>query len=156
MNPTRRPLGAGDWPAARSLAEACGLPVADLEPGRQSLWGAWDQGLLVGVIGAEVYSGASAPVALVRSMAVDPGFRSQGLAGALFSDLEAWWDDRGPLVLLTETAEGWFARRGFVLVPRDDLPGAVKASAEFQDLCPVSARAMVRPCLSKTVRPPSG
>ena len=46
--------------------------------------------------------------------------------------------------LLTETAEGFFRRRGFELVGRDAVPSDVQASAEFQGLCPVSARVLVR------------
>lgn len=141
MNPTLTPLAAEAWPAAVALVRGAGLPVDDLAPGAQRLWGASVDGVLVGVIGAEVADGA----ALVRSLAVDPGFRGRGLAGALFQALEAWWDHRGPLVLLTETAEAFFARRGFVVVPRDQVPASIRASAEFRELCPVSARAMVRP-----------
>lgn len=133
------------WNAAVALVASCGLPTEDLRPGVQHVWGRWDGepsagGPLVGVIGLEVHG----TVGLVRSMAVDPDHRGQGLASSLFDELAAWWNGQGPLVLLTETAEGFFARRGFRVVDRDALPQAVHASAEFQGLCPVSARAMIR------------
>lgn len=128
------------WPLAVSLVASCNLPTEDLRPGVQQLWGQWVGDRLVGVIGVEVYG----DVGLVRSMAVDPEFRGQGLASALYDELAAWWGSRGPLVLLTETAEGFFARRGFQVVDRAALPEAVHASAEFQGLCPVSAKAMMR------------
>lgn len=140
MTPTVTDLTDDAWDRAVDLVRHAGLPVGDLVLGRQRFWGAWTGGQLVGVIAAEVYPSG----ALVRSLAVDPAFRRQGLALALFRALETWWSQRGPLVLLTETAEGFFARQGFVVVSRDKVPSDVQASAEFQHLCPVTARVLVR------------
>jgi N-acetylglutamate synthase-like GNAT family acetyltransferase len=43
------------------------------------------------------------------------------------------------LWLLTETAEDWFARRGFVLRERREAPVALLGSEEFRGACPASA-----------------
>jgi amino-acid N-acetyltransferase len=47
-------------------------------------------------------------------------------------------------VLLTQTAEVFFANRGYRRIGRADAPQAVQASAEFRSLCPASAVAMSR------------
>ncbi len=49
------------------------------------------------------------------------------------------------LILLTETAERWFSRLGFVLIDRTAVPAEVAASVEFQTACSTSAVAMRRP-----------
>lgn len=128
-----------DWDTLVAMVHQTGLPTSDLMPGVQQLWGAWAGEKLRGVIGAEVH-GATV---LVRSLAVDSPYRGQGIAGKLFSHLQTWWGIHGPLVVLTETAETFFAKHGFQVVNRNDLPEEVKASAEFQELCPLSAKAMV-------------
>jgi amino-acid N-acetyltransferase len=46
--------------------------------------------------------------------------------------------------LLTTTAEAVFARRGYHKVDRGAVPGVIGETAEFQDLCPVSAVCMGR------------
>ena len=49
------------------------------------------------------------------------------------------------LILLTETAETWFRRLGFVPIDRTAVPPEVAASVEFQTACSTSAVAMRRP-----------
>lgn len=136
------PVTSQTWEEARALVAGAGLPVGDWEPGRQHLWAAVDAGRVVGVIGWEGF-GTSA---LVRSLAVDPDRRGRGLGTELYGALEAQARQAGfaSLVLLTETADGFFGRQGYRAVARDDLPDGVKSSAEFRDLCPVSARAWLK------------
>ena len=43
------------------------------------------------------------------------------------------------LYLLTETAEAWFLRLGYVSVARDAVPVSLMASPEFSGACPDSA-----------------
>lgn len=43
------------------------------------------------------------------------------------------------LFLLTETAEGWFPRLGYVATTRDAVPTALTASPELAGACPQSA-----------------
>jgi len=129
-----------DWVRAVELVGQAGLPVEDLRAEVQHLWVAKDGATVVGVIGVEVYENTG----LVRSMTVNVTLRHQGIASTLYQALEGWWNNRGPLVLLTETAEGFFAQRGFATVDRGSIPEPVKASAEFRDLCPLSAKAMIK------------
>jgi amino-acid N-acetyltransferase len=46
------------------------------------------------------------------------------------------------IYLLTETAHGFFLKKGFKDVPRNAVPEEVKQSAEFSKLCPESAAVM--------------
>ena len=46
--------------------------------------------------------------------------------------------------LLTETAEAFFRRRGFVAVDRGSVPSGVRDSVEFVAACPASAIVMHR------------
>ena len=48
------------------------------------------------------------------------------------------------LVLLTDTATTFFARRGYADIAREQAPVAVQSSTEFRSLCPASARCMTR------------
>ena len=46
--------------------------------------------------------------------------------------------------LLTTSARDYFAQRGYVVTLRDEVPDAVRATAQFSSLCPASAVAMRR------------
>jgi hypothetical protein len=49
---------------------------------------------------------------------------------------------------LTTTAAGYFERRGYVRVERHALPGPIRRSEEFTQLCPASAVAMASPVIA--------
>jgi amino-acid N-acetyltransferase len=53
------------------------------------------------------------------------------------------------LVLLTTTADAFFAGRGYAITERNTLPDDLLGSAEFRSLCPASAR-----CLARRLPPP--
>jgi amino-acid N-acetyltransferase len=95
---------------------------------------------LIGVIGAEHYGDAT----LLRSLAVDEAARGTGLGGRLVTDFLDRERARGTatVFLLTTTADAFFQRLGFAPVGREEVPEAVKRSAEFLGACPASARAM--------------
>jgi amino-acid N-acetyltransferase len=61
---------------------------------------------------------------------------------------EAVADGVTVLVLLTQTAEPFFSRLGYVAIDRESAPAEIKASAEFRLLCPASAV-----CMSKALIP---
>ena len=52
------------------------------------------------------------------------------------------------LFLLTTTAAGYFEARGYVRVERQALPGPIRRSEEFTQLCPASAVAMASPVIA--------
>lgn len=98
---------------------------------------------VVAVAGLEVHE----PFALLRSTAVDPTWRDQGLGARLTRELIRLAESRSieALYLLTTTAEEYFPRFGFVRVLRDEVPPAIAATSEFHTACPQSAAVMMRP-----------
>ena len=136
---------AADLQSIISLLRAAGLPTSDLASiPHLDLWVVEANNSLVGAIALERYGKDG----LVRSLVVTPPFRNRGYGSQLVDRLEmdAVRDGVQHLVLLTETAEAFFRGRGYVSVERASVRPAVKQSAEFQSLCPVSAR-----CLSKSL-----
>ena len=137
-----------DLPAIRALLAAAGLPVADLPAAHHDdFWGCRESPDLIGVIGLETYGA----VALLRSLAVAPNWQGRGLGAALLAHAERAARLRGvsALYLLTTTAEAFFARRGYVRIPREAAPPALHRTAEFAALCPASAA-----CLRKALDGP--
>jgi amino-acid N-acetyltransferase len=94
----------------------------------------------VGVVGLEVYRES----ALLRSAAVEEGWRGSGVGRALIDRALALSKERGvrDVFLLTTTAEHYFPQFGFACIGRESVPEAVRASAEFQGACPSTAVVM--------------
>jgi N-acetylglutamate synthase-like GNAT family acetyltransferase len=139
-NVVLRPATRDDWPAIASLLELSQLP---LDGAREQVSGyllATRDGEIVGCAGAEVYGDA----ALLRSVAVAPGSRRQGVGKMLVRRLlqEAWRRQVSKFYLLTVTAPEYFTQFGFRHEPIEQAPQALKASAEFQGACPASAAFM--------------
>lgn len=136
------PARADDVTAVLALLGAAGLP----EDGVPQLVST----LLVARAGGEVAGSAAIEPygrdALIRSVAVDPARRGEGLGRRLAEAAVALAGRLGieRLYLLTETAAPFFARLGFRPVARDDVPATVRAAPEFARLCPASAQAMMR------------
>ena len=96
-----------------------------------------DQHRLIGCAGLELH-GTSA---LLRSVAVNADQRSSGLGARLVkAQLEAARGLHATSVsLLTTTAETYFPRFGFEIVPRSKLPAELNNSLELRGACPDSA-----------------
>jgi amino-acid N-acetyltransferase len=132
-----------DEPGIRQLLSSCGLPHEDLTPEHlHHFWVLKEKRQVIGVIGLEVLR----PLALLRSLAVDPSYRNQGLGSQLTQRAEKYADSLNiqALYLLTTTAEGFFAKRGYQKVLRETLPNQIQGTAEFHSLCPVTAACMVK------------
>jgi amino-acid N-acetyltransferase len=144
-----------DIPAVRALLSSAGLPVVDLdEPADLRFWVVRRDKQVVGAVGLERCDAAG----LLRSLVVAPERRNRGLGLALVAALER--DARAAgvelLVLLTQTAELFFARLGYSVVDRTNVPEEVKASAEFRSLCPASAICMTKSLVSASLESPHG
>jgi len=137
---TLRPATRADLPAVEHLLRALDLPTAGVSEWVERFWIADHGGKAVGVVGLEQYGDE----ALLRSVAVDPSWRSAGLGRALVDAALRAARTAGAkeMYLLTTTAERYFARFGFVQIARDDVPGAVQQSVEFREACPASAVVM--------------
>jgi amino-acid N-acetyltransferase len=88
---------------------------------------------LIGSVGLELYEEA----ALLRSLAVHPDFQGMGLGSRLVDSMIEKAKGMGfnQLFLLTDTAEIYFKKKGFVTVMRDKVPEDMKQSIEFTTLC---------------------
>jgi amino-acid N-acetyltransferase len=126
--------------AFRSLLRASQLPADDLDFKKDLLVGYYEADKLVGTGGLEIYG----PYALLRSLSVKMGIRGKSVGTTITEFLldEAKKRKLKGIYLLTETAHGFFLKKGFKDVPREAVPEEVKRSAEFSKLCPQSAAVM--------------
>ena len=99
-------------------------------------------GEVVGAAAIEPYG----PAGLLRSVVVEPTVRGTGIGATLVDSSELLARDLGinQLYLLTDTAEAWFARRGYLTIGRDVVPEPVRGSIEFTTACSTTAVAMRR------------
>src|SRR4051812_32716678 len=143
---TLRPARLEDLAAVEQLLTASDLPLAGVADALPTFVVAEADGALVGVAGLECCS----ENALLRSVAVDPAWRSQGVGRALVTRVISAAEARGTraLYLLTTTADRYFPSFGFHTVERSAVPTDVQATEEFRSACPASAVAMERYCAS--------
>ena len=143
------PARVSDFPAITALLADAALPHDDLTPEHlRHFLVLRDGGEIAGVVGMEVADDAG----LLRSLAVPVQRRGGGLAARLVDALEQRARQAGirTLYLLTTTAEGFFARRGYGRTDRAAVPGAIAATPEFRGICPASAA-----CMAKALEKPA-
>ena len=135
-----------DYSAVATLLTAAELPLDGVRDALPTFVVAEADRALVGVAGLEVCRDN----ALLRSVAVDPAWRSHGVGRALVTRVISDAEARGlhALYLLTTTAERYFPSFGFRTIAREEVPDDVRATAEFQGACPESATVMCRECTS--------
>jgi amino-acid N-acetyltransferase len=133
---------AADFPAIYRLLEAEGLPIADLRASKAEFIVLRDAGSIVAAGALERFGAA----ALLRSVVVAGDRRRAGLGRIVVAELESRARGAGMdrLVLLTQTAEEFFAARGYQVIDRSQAPPEVQASQEFRSLCPSSAICMIK------------
>lgn len=98
----------------------------------------------LGAIGIERYETDG----LLRSLVVTPQARGRGIGESLVSEIENHARAIGlrSLYLLTTTADKFFDKLEYDVIPRGDMPATVQQSSEFSTLCPASAV-----CMHKTL-----
>ena len=126
--------------AFRSLLKSSNLPADDLDFRKDLLVGYVEDGVMVGTGGLEIYGNYG----LLRSLSVRLGTRGKALGTAITEYIidEAQKRKLKAIYLLTETAHGFFLRKGFLDVARENVPEELKASSEFSHVCGASAVAM--------------
>jgi amino-acid N-acetyltransferase len=131
-----------DEPALRSLLAASSLPVDDVATDAQEYVLAFSGSALVGSVGLE----RCGEYALLRSFAVVPSLRRQGLGTLLFERVVARALLRGlkTAYVLTTTAERYCLAHGFDRIERDQVPAAVASTQQFRSLCPKTAACFCR------------
>jgi N-acetylglutamate synthase-like GNAT family acetyltransferase len=137
---TIAPAKGTDLHAIRDLLVASGLPTAGLEDHWKTFIVAHDGDRIVACGGAEAYQFA----ALIRSIAVEPDYRKQGLGRRIVRQLLDRLASRGlrEFYLLTTTAVDYFHKRGFRAIDRDEVHPQLLSSRELQDACPSDATCM--------------
>ncbi len=133
-------LNHQDLSDVEALLRLCGLPFEDCAGHIDAFLGSRDGDTLCAVGGMECIG----PIGLLRSIAVHPDSRGQGLAVDITRELleRARASGVREVYLLTETAEQYFSDFGFCTVDRDRLPPEIRATRQFESLCPSSAQAM--------------
>jgi N-acetylglutamate synthase-like GNAT family acetyltransferase len=120
------------------LLRQCQLPTGDLSPALlQDFLHSGPAAEPTGVVGLELFG----PIALLRSLAVAADQRHGGLGRALVAAAEARARARGveEICLLTQTAQPFFERLGYVPAARDTAPACIRTTSQFTTLCPDSA-----------------
>jgi amino-acid N-acetyltransferase len=136
------PAQAHDLPAALDLLRRVDLPLKGVAEEFRHFVVVRDDATVVGVAGLETCGAAG----LLRSVAVDPDFRGQGIASALVEGVGELARRVGvsDLYLLTTTARDYFSRRGFADCPREEAPPAIRETWEFRSGCPTTSAFMRR------------
>ena len=134
---------AGDASSIRALLEVNNLPASDLARSSPQFIVACDEADRIVAAGALQPFGESA---LLRSVVVIPELRGAGLGQRLVRELEriARTAQLKKLGLLTLSAQRFFERQGYEVIPRQAMPRALQDSDEFRSLCPESAVCMVK------------
>ncbi|HSE68972.1 MAG TPA: arsenic resistance N-acetyltransferase ArsN2 [Gemmatimonadales bacterium] len=137
-----RAATSSDLGAIRLLLAELLLPEAGLAEWWPHFTVAESDGAIVGLAGVERYADGI----LLRSVGVHPSWRGSGLGRVLVDTVlrKARDDGSQHAYLLTTTAEQYFPRLGFRVIPRTAVPASVQSSIEFREACPATAVAMHR------------
>jgi len=134
------PAGEDRLDDVERLLAASDLPAEDVRSGPGRFYVAAAGSDVAGVGGLELYDTAG----LLRSVAVRESERGEGVGTAICEALEETARDEGvwTLYLLTTTAPGFFAARGYEEVERSEAPPALRETTQFEELCPATAVCM--------------
>ena len=144
-----RPARRSEFDAIVGLLRAAELPIEDLNVSMLDAFVVATEGEnCVGVVGLEICESA----ALLRSLAIEPRHRRQGLGARLVDAVETEARARGvtALYLLTTTATTFFERAGYTAHDRASVPSSIAATTEFSSLCPDTADCLWRDLAPRT------
>ena len=136
----------GRDPGLRKTLKDATLPVEDLEDDSRSFFrGAGADGKTLGYTGIEHCEGA----ALIRSVVVLPEARGHGVGKSLTDATLRRLAPGTTVYLATTSAASFFARPGFTVVSRAEVPASILSTRQLSGICPGSATIM------KLNRPPT-
>lgn len=125
----------------KSILIEAKLPIQDIELGKQYLLAAFGNGIMIGTGALETVG----DYGLLRSLSVRDILRNRMIGSKIVNKLieKAKSQKLKSLFLLTETAHGYFVRKGFADVDRASLPEEIGNTYQFKIACPSSAKAMM-------------
>jgi amino-acid N-acetyltransferase len=141
MNIFYRQAAEKDTAAIRSLLESQRLPVDTVGTTLTEFYLALENEVIAGVAGFEYYG----KDALLRSVAVPASLQKKQIGSHLVDWMLSLAKQKGVkrIVLLTETASQFFARKGFITVDRSSIENeTMKKSPQFCGGCCSSASCM--------------
>lgn len=140
MNLNVRKAEQADYNRVMRLLESASLPTVGVAGHFGNFLVAETGGRVIGAIGLELYD----DVGLLRSAVVDSSEQSKGVGSVLYNTLIDHAKQLGVrrLILLTNTAEGYFAKRGFKKIDPNSVVGPIRTSVEFSGACPTHAACM--------------
>ncbi len=141
MNETSiRKASIADFNVVTTMLKSASLPVEGVAEHFQNFLVAEVGGMVVGAIGLEVYG----DTALLRSAVVHPDWQGSGVGTKLYNALLTFAkvSNIRRFLLLTDTAEKFFERKGFKRIDAQSVTGPIRASVEFTGACPSTAVCM--------------
>jgi amino-acid N-acetyltransferase len=135
-----RSVNDEDYEAVARLLNDARLPTLGVKEHFQNFLVAETRGGIIGAIGLEAYG----ETALLRSAVVHHSHQDDGIGSLLYDSLLASAKTLGVrrLILLTNTAEKYFERKGFVKIDQKSVSGPIASSVEFTGACPSHAACM--------------
>ena len=130
-------IAGGQSQRFRDALKSADLPADDIDlPGR-TFFEFSRNGETVGWGGFETHGTDG----LLRSMVVEPAYRSKGVGAEVLRVIEAIGAEQGiaRFHLLTTTASGFFEQQGYAVNQRDSAPPLISQTEQFRRLCPGSA-----------------
>ena len=137
------PLAPWEREGVKAALVKAKLPADDVREARVLIWRFEAiEGTPVGFGGLEIFGSD----ALLRSLVTLPPVRQVGMGAAMVETLEteALVLKCHAIYLLTASGTDFFARLGYAVCARSDVPHAVRGSRQFAALCPETAVAMVK------------
>ena len=140
MDVSIRPAQQADYNRVTELLQSASLPTEGVAQHFVNFLVAEDRSRTVGAIGLEVYE----DVGLLRSAIVDASLQNQGIGSVLYDALIGHAKRLGirRLILLTNTAEKYFEKKGFKKIDQKSVTGPITQSVEFSGACPSHAACM--------------
>lgn len=137
-----RTASSDDFKTVTALLQSESLPVEDIRKDLAHFFVIEGDNKIIAAGGLEVYGNDG----LVRSMIVDRDYRNHSLAAILLNKLQGYAAEQGitALYLITTTAEGYFAKKGFKVIAREEVSSSLASSREFSMLCPSTATVMMK------------
>src|SRR6266403_859989 len=137
------PLAAWERDGLKAALLKARLPADDVGDARVLFWRFETvEDIPVGFGGLEIHGSD----ALLRSLVTLPPLRQIGMGAAMVAmlEIEACALKCHAIYLLTASGTDFFARLGYAICARSDMPDAVRGSRQFAELCPATALAMVK------------